>query len=83
MHIGKKNRRLSALALLVSLCVFTNTGMSVHADNSDLRASIKAKQAEIEEAEKEKKQIQSNITNAKNIVSSLQAAKKDLEAYLP
>lgn len=82
MHIGKKNRRLSALALLVSLCVFTNTGMSVHADNSDLRASIKAKQAEIEEAEKEKKQIQSNITNAKNIVSSLQAAKKDLEAYV-
>ena len=82
MHIGKKNRRLSALALLVSLCVFTNTGMSVHADNSDLRASIKAKQAEIEEAEKEKKQIQSNITNAKTIVSSLQAAKKDLEAYV-
>ncbi len=82
MHNGKKNRLLSAIALLMSLCVFTNTGLSVHADNSDLRASIKAKQAEIEEAEKEKKQIQSNITNAKNIVSGLKSAKKDLEAYV-
>ncbi len=82
MHFAKKNRRFSAIAFIMSLCIFTNTGMTVHADSSDLRASIKAKQAEIEAAEKEKKQIQSNITNAKSIVSGLQAAKKDLEAYV-
>ncbi len=81
MHISKK-RLLSTLALAVSLCIFLNTSIAAHADTSDLEASIKAKQAEIEEAEKEKKQIQSNIKNAKTIVSGLEATKKDLEAYV-
>ena len=81
MHISKK-RLLSTLALAVSLCIFLNTSIAAHADTSDLEASIKAKQAEIEEAEKEKKQIQNNIKSAKTIVSGLEATKKDLEAYV-
>ncbi|MBR5360323.1 MAG: peptidoglycan DD-metalloendopeptidase family protein [Lachnospiraceae bacterium] len=81
MH-SKKSRRLSALALALSLIILTNHSMTVHADTKDIEANIKAKQAEIAEAEKEKKQIQSNITNAKAIVSGLEATKKDLEAYV-
>ena len=79
---GKKRRLLSVTALVVSLCIMTNTGLQVYADTDDLQASIKAKQAEIEQAEKEKKQIQGNISDAKKIVSGLESTKKDLEAYV-
>ena len=79
---GKKRRLLSVTALVVSLCIMLNTGLQVYADTDELQASIKAKQAEIEQAEKEKKQIQGNITDAKKIVSGLESTKKDLEAYV-
>ena len=79
---GKKRRLLSVTALAVSLCIMLNTGLQVYADTDELQASIKAKQAEIEQAEKEKKQIQGNITDAKKIVSGLESTKKDLEAYV-
>ena len=79
---GKKRRLLSVTALVVSLCIMANTGLQVYADTDELQASIKAKQAEIERAEKEKKQIQGNITDAKKIVSGLESTKKDLEAYV-
>ncbi len=81
MHV-KKNRRLSVLALVLILCIFTDYSLTAYADTKDIESNIKAKQAEIAEAEKEKKQIQSNITNAKAIVSGLEATKKDLEAYV-
>ncbi len=81
MHV-KKSRRLSVLALVLILCIFTDYSLTAYADTKDIESNIKAKQAEIAEAEKEKKQIQSNITNAKAIVSGLEATKKDLEAYV-
>lgn len=81
MH-GKKRRLLSAILLVVFLSQAANTVIKAHADTADLEASIKAKQAEIEEAEKEKKQLKNSITDAKKIVSGLEETKKDLEAYV-
>ncbi|MBR5359797.1 MAG: hypothetical protein IK123_02805, partial [Lachnospiraceae bacterium] len=71
MH-GKKRRLLSAVLLVVFLSQIANTGIKAYADTAELEASIKAKQAELQEAEKEKQQIKSSITDAKKIVSGLE-----------
>ncbi|MBR6237750.1 MAG: peptidoglycan DD-metalloendopeptidase family protein [Lachnospiraceae bacterium] len=81
MHF-KKRRLLSAVLLVVFLLQIANTGIKAYADTAELEASIKAKQAEIQEAEKEKQQLKSSITDAKKIVSGLESTKKDLEAYV-
>lgn len=53
-----------------------------YADVDSLKESIREKQAQIEEAEKEKSKIQSSITDVKKTISGLQKEKANLEAYV-
>ena len=68
--------------LVIFLGSIANTGLQVHADTESLQQSIKEKQAELETAEKEKKQLQGNISNVKKMVAELEKAKDDLEEYV-
>ena len=78
----KRRGLLKAAALVVALSMFMNTGIGVHADTAELENSIKEKQAEIDAAEKEKKDLKNSITDAKKIVSGLEQTKQNLEAYV-
>ncbi|MCR5398613.1 MAG: peptidoglycan DD-metalloendopeptidase family protein [Lachnospiraceae bacterium] len=68
--------------LVIFLGSIANTGLQVRADTESLQQSIKEKQAELETAEKEKKQLQGNISNVKKMVAELEKAKDDLEEYV-
>ncbi len=68
--------------LVIFLGSIANTGLQVYADTESLQQSIKEKQAELETAEKEKKQLQGNISNVKKMVAELEKAKDDLEEYV-
>lgn len=70
------------MAVLISLSAVIGYTIPVHADVEALEASIKEKQGQIQEAEKEKKKIQGNITDVKKMMSSLAAQKENLEAYV-
>ncbi len=81
MH-SKKKGLLSALLVAVFLSFVAGAGLRVNADVDSLQNSIKEKQAELEEAEKEKKQLQGSITNVKKMVADLEKTKDDLEEYV-
>lgn len=49
---------------------------------SDLKKSIEQKQQEIEDAQDQKKQLQSGLTDVKSIISELEQSKKDLASYV-
>lgn len=51
-------------------------------DVSDLKKSIEQKQQEIKDAQDQKKQMQSGLTDVKTIISGLEQSKKDLAAYV-
>ncbi len=70
------------LAVLISLSTVIVYSTPVHADPEALEASIKEKQAQIQEAEKEKKKIQGSLTDVKKMVASLETQKADLEAFV-
>lgn len=79
---GKKRGLLGTLAAIMFLCFVMNNSMQAYADVEELKASIKEKQSQIEEAETEKKKIQGSITDVKKMVKALEAEKADLEAYV-
>jgi len=70
------------MAVLVTLSSVFCYSIPAHADVEALEASIKEKQGQIDEAEKEKKKIQSSITDVKKMMASLEAQKEDLEAFV-
>ena len=49
---------------------------------SELKNSIEQKQQEIKDAQDQKKQLQSGLTDVKTIISGLEQSKKDLAAYV-
>ena len=83
-------RRIGCIAtilmtLSLSMAVILLPKLEVHAEEVDvdaIKASIQEKQEQIEEAEKAKSKIKSNITNIQAMVSALEKEKGDLEAYV-
>lgn len=83
-------RRIGCIAtilmtLTLSMAVILLPKLEVHAEEVDvdaIKASIQEKQEQIEEAEKAKSKIKSNITNIQAMVSALEKEKGDLEAYV-
>ena len=73
------------MTLALSMAVILLPKLEVHAEEVDvdaIKASIQEKQEQIEEAEKAKSKIKSNITNIQAMVSALEKEKGDLEAYV-
>lgn len=71
-----------ALSTAVSLLHGMNVQAEEEVDVDAIKASIQEKQEQIEEAEKAKSKIKSNITNIQAMVSALEKEKGDLEAYV-
>ena len=72
-------------ALLLVVCILAaGAGPFVsHADEiSELKQSIANKQEAIDEATKLKKQLQSGLTDVKNVISGLEKSKSNLSAYI-
>ena len=79
----ERKRVLSVIltTLLLFFCVASYSSRA-YADVEALQESIREKQAQISEAEKEKKKLQNNITDVKKMVASLELEKANLEAYV-
>lgn len=78
----KKRGLLIAFLCILFVSVFFKGKSQVYADVESLKESIRAKQAQIEEAEKEKKKIQGSITNVRAVIAGLEQEKASLEAYV-
>ena len=79
----KRFRKGFALLLVVCILAAGANPFVSHADQvSDLKQSIADKQEAIDEANKLKKQLQSGLTDVKNIISGLEKSKNNLAAYI-
>ena len=79
----KKFRKGFALLLVVCILAAGANPFVSRADKvSDLKQSIADKQEAIDEANKLKKQLQSGLTDVKNIISGLEKSKNNLAAYI-
>lgn len=80
--IGKKAVWLLVVAVLAA-GMFSGTPFVSRADEvSDLKKSIEQKQQEIKDAQNQKKQLQTGLTDVKTIIGELEQTKKDLAAYV-
>lgn len=71
------------LVCLVFLAVVLASDREVSANRiSDLEASIQAKEAEIDAAEKEKKELTAGLTNVEKVKKELEKSKANLTAYV-
>ncbi len=71
------------LVCLVFLAVVLVSDREVSANRiSDLEASIQAKEAEIDAAEKEKKELTAGLTNVEKVKKELEKSKANLTAYV-
>lgn len=78
-------KRLCCLSLIFILALSFSYNSSLVAKSAYgelTNDKIKAKEAELAEAEKEKKSLQNNLTNVKNAKSELEKAKADEAAYV-
>lgn len=79
----KKFRKGFALLLVVCILAAGASPFVSRADEvSDLKQSIASKQEAIDEATKLKNQLQSGLTDVKNIISGLEKSKGNLAAYI-
>lgn len=83
-----KKRIFSWLGCLMSLCLcialLGSSGVEAQAAtlSSITSDSIKDKQQQIEQAEKEKKELQNSLSNLQDIKKNLESKKKDLKNYI-
>lgn len=79
-------RKKKIVRILCGLCMVTlllgKCSYTVLADTKEIEENIKKKQEEIDKANKEKKKLQSSLTNVKKVVEGLKDTKADLEAYV-
>lgn len=79
----KRFRQIVCVILSLILFLFTGLKSQNFVYASELtNESIKKKEAEIEEAQKEKKQLQSGLTDVKKLKKQLEASKADLNEYV-
>ena len=79
------NKRFATKLLcscLASALLFGTFHYHAMADTTEIEASIKQKQKEIEEAQKKKKELQSGLTEVKEIMEDLKDERSDLQAYV-
>lgn len=85
MHNSVKKYLKKATCLVLCLLIIVpyvyNNAVLVNASTLT-NASIQAKEAEIEQAQKEKKQLQSGLTDVKALKKKLEASKADLSNYV-
>ncbi len=67
---------------LAVMFLFGTFRYHVFADTTEIEESIKQKQKEIEEAQKKKKELQSGLTEVKEIVENLEDERSDLQTYV-
>lgn len=82
---SKKTIRTVVIAVVMSLMagVFTPASFCVQASNiDDLKKSISEKKAQINEANGQKKELQTGLNDVKRMVNELQGLKNDLEAFV-
>ncbi len=74
---------LLAVTILVAAMFAGMRPFVCQADSiSDLKKSIEQKQNEIKDAEKQKKALQSGLTDVKSIINELEKSKKSLSSYV-
>ena len=76
-----KKRLVTAVALLLSVSMLAGHASLVSASNVTSE-SIQEKEEQIAQAEEEREKLQASLTDAKEIKESLEAQKKDLNAYI-
>lgn len=89
-YVGNKPPRFTRrclIRLLCGICVAVllsgSLSVTVLADNVDeIEASIKAKQEEIDAANKKKKELQSTLTEVKKVKEGLESKRADLKEYV-
>ena len=77
----KKQRNRFVSGILIISLLFIMFGKTIYA-SPELEESIRQKQQAIEQAEADKKKLQSGLSDIKKIVNSLEAEKSDLESYV-
>lgn len=79
-------RARSVLCLVLAFCLMVAAVQTGYAENTSLdnitSDSIKEKESQINEAQKEKQILESGMTDVKKVVNELAAVKGDLEAYV-
>lgn len=89
-YVGNKPPRFTRRCLIRLLCgicaavlLSGSLSVTVLADNVDeIEASIKAKQEEIDAANKKKKELQSTLTEVKKVKEGLESKRADLKEYV-
>ena len=76
-----KKKIVTALALLLTVSVFTGHAYTASAAKVTSE-SIEEKEEQIAQAEEERERLQASLTDAKEVKESLEAQKKDLNAYI-
>lgn len=76
-----KKRLVKALALALAMTMFAQYAYASQAATVT-SASIQEKEEQIAQAEEERKRLQASLSNAQEIKESLEAQKKDLNAYI-
>lgn len=75
-----------AVRVLCGFCagsiLFGTCSYRAYADAASLKASIKQKQEEIDEAQKKKKELQTGLTKVKEIMKGLQTERSNLQNYV-
>lgn len=75
-----------AVRVLCGICagsiLFGTCSYRAYADTASLKASIKQKQEEIDEAQKKKKELQTGLTQVKEIMKGLQTERSNLQNYV-
>lgn len=82
MYLKKIRKGFALLLMVCILAAGANPFVSRADEVSDLKQSIADKQEAIDEANKLKKQLQSGLTDVKNIISGLENSKNNLAAYI-
>lgn len=86
-YYGKKYIRKAAQFLAVTLmaallCAGADLSVSRADEVSDIKSSIEQKQKEIKNAEEQKKQLQSGMTDIQSVIDGLEQSKSSLAAYV-
>ena len=82
MQIKKIIKGFVLFSMVVLLAASADSFHSKADEISDIKQSIKDKQNALDQAAKEKKQLQSGLSDVKSIIAGLEQDKKDLSAYI-
>lgn len=82
MYLKRSLKGIILLMLVAFMVVSVSPVISRADEISKLEQSIKDKQAAINKAQNERKELQSGLTNVEKVISNLQTTKKNLATYV-